>query len=177
MPLRAPCGDDGFQACARSISLIIHILSIISTVLSCLLQTTGLNDYCLRQTPAAMMTCYRVDFLPIYNVVVPSFLPTYQSTSPGWTFYLAMFDMIYVPVHILGVIWTLDFSQWTKIAYIYVPGTTGKIPDSCTRSASLMMHLWLNVPPCGDDWGYQVSSAINFQNAEKRHFFLLGDGN
>ena len=86
-----------------------------------------------------------------------------QSTSLGGTFYLSMYVMICAGAIFRSLIWLLDFlwckpKYWNTYRYTW---KNWKISESCTRSASLMLHLWFNVEPCGDDWGCQVSSAIN----------------
>ena len=85
-----------------------------------------------------------------------------QSTSPGGTFYLSMYVMICARAIFRALIWLLDFCGVNQNIEIHIcTWKNWKISESCTRSASLMLHLWFNVDPCGDDWGCQVSSAIN----------------
>ena len=146
MPLMAPCGDDGCQACACSLHLTYHpyFINVLLCSNTCIYHKQCLNDYCLWQTPAVMMTRYHVSFF----------------AKPGGTFYLAMYVMICARATFRSLIWLLDFLRWNIEIHICT-WKNWKISESCTRSGSLMLHLWFNVDPCGDDWGCQVSSAIN----------------
>ena len=64
MPLMAPCGDDGCQACACSLHLTYHpyFINVLLCSYTCIYHKQCLNDYCLWQTPAVMMTRYHVSF-------------------------------------------------------------------------------------------------------------------
>ena len=64
MPLMAPCGDDGWQACACSLHLTYHpyFINVLLCSNTCIYHKQRLNDYCLWQTPAVMMTRYHVSF-------------------------------------------------------------------------------------------------------------------